>query len=81
MRIGSDPLDVVLFVPLNEVDTLQDVCDVVDPPLLDAELLHGLVQVQSSVGLLAEQVYEIVRQLDQAVLLPSSHVGHHNRLG
>merc|ERR1719253_1392950 len=44
------PRDVVLGPLLDEADPLQDVGDVVDPPLLDLELPRGRVEVQRALG-------------------------------
>lgn len=45
----SQPLDVVLGLLSDELDSLQDVGDVVDASLLDLQDLSGPVQVQNSI--------------------------------
>ena len=41
--------DAVLRVLLNEADTLQHICDVINPPLLHAKLFRRGVQIQYSI--------------------------------
>lgn len=52
----SQPLDVVLGLLGDELDSLQDVGYVVDASLLDIEDLRGPVQIHHAVGRLGQQV-------------------------
>jgi hypothetical protein len=42
---GSAPADVVFTQFNNEADSLKDICDVVDPALLDLKLLDCLIKI------------------------------------
>lgn len=58
----SQPLDVVLgFLP-DELDALQDICDVINSSLLDFQDLSGPVQVQDAVGWLGNQTHKLLSQ-------------------
>lgn len=49
--MGSErlpPMDVVLRLLLDEADSLQDVRDVVDSPLLDSQRLGCFIEIQHS---------------------------------
>ena len=68
-RFRGDPLDVVLFESYDDVDALEDVRDVVNPPFLHFELLHRLVQVDAHLGSLDQELYELFGEFHQTVLL------------
>lgn len=53
---NSQPLDVVLGLLGDELDSLQNVGYVVDASLLDIEDLRGPVQIHHAVGRLGQQV-------------------------
>lgn len=61
----------VLLVSLDEVDAFEDVGDVVDPPLWYAQLLHRVIKIQALLICFHQQLYELLRQFHQAVLLPA----------
>ena len=61
----SQPLDVVLGLLSDELDSLQDVGDVIDPSLLDLQHLGGPVQVKNSIGGLGDQTHKFLRQQAQ----------------
>lgn len=61
----SQPLDVVLGLLSDELDSLQDVGDVIDPSLLDLQHLGGPVQVKNSIGGLGDQTHKLLRQQAQ----------------
>lgn len=54
------PLNVVLGFLADELNSLQYVGDVVDPPLLHLQHLGGPVKVQNSVCRLAQQPHELL---------------------
>jgi hypothetical protein len=66
-RFSSYPLYVVLFVPLDQIDTLQHVGYVIYAALLHAKGDLRRVQVETLVLLRAKQRNELVRQLDESV--------------
>lgn len=66
---GGDPLDMVLFESYYDVDAFEDVGDVVNPPFLHFELLHGLVQVYAHLRSLDQELYELFGEFHQTVLL------------
>lgn len=66
---GGDPLDMVLFESYYDVDALEDVGDVVNPPFLDFELLHCLIQVNAHLRSLDQELYELFGEFHQTVLL------------
>ena len=49
---------------------LQDVGDVIETPLLDAERLGGPVQVHHAVGRLAQQLQELLGEETQRRVVP-----------
>lgn len=64
----GDPLDMVLFESYYDVDALEDVGDVVNPPFLYFELLHCLVQVNAHLRSLDQQLDELFGEFHQTVL-------------
>ena len=59
------PANTVFVFLLNEADALQDVCDVVDAPLLHPEGLDSGVEVEISFTCLLEQADKPTRSLSQ----------------
>ena len=51
MWFGCYPLHVILFVPLDQVDAFEYICDVIYTALLHLELLHRLIQIELLVWL------------------------------
>lgn len=74
--IVSIPLDLVLLVLDNQTNALKDIGDVVDSPLLHIQNLHCMVQVHALLWSLLQQIDELLRQLNQAILLPQSLAQH-----
>lgn len=62
-------LNVVFAAFLNHLDALQDVGDVVNSPLLDAQSTDHLVEVERHFGGLAEHFDKLISQLYQPVFL------------
>ena len=60
-RLGSYPLHMVLFVPLDQIDTFKYISDVIDTTLLDAERVLSRVQVKALLMTRAKQLNELVR--------------------
>jgi len=54
----SQPLDVVLGLLGDELDSLQDIGDVVDASLLDIQDLRSPIQIHHAVRRLGQQVQE-----------------------
>lgn len=79
IRVGRYPLNVVLLVPLDQVDAFENVSDVVNAALLNLELLHRLVQVELLVRLRPKQMYEFICQLDEAIFLARAKVLYRER--
>lgn len=67
--VGGDPLDVVLLIPDNEIDPFEDIGDIVDPPLLDLQLAHGLIEVEFIVLGFNKQLNKFLGELNQPILL------------
>ena len=59
----------VLFESYYDVDALEHVGNVVNPPFLDFELLHCLVQVNAHLRSLDQELYELFGEFHQTVLL------------
>lgn len=59
---NSQPLDVVLGLLSDELDSLQDVGDVIDASLLDLQDLSGPVQVKDSIRRLSDQTHKFLGQ-------------------
>lgn len=70
MTINSQPLDVVLGLLGDELDSLQDVGYVVDAPLLDVQDLRGPVQIHHAIGRLGQQVEEALGGQVQGGVVP-----------
>lgn len=68
-RLGCDPFDMVLFESYYDVDALEDVGDVVNPPFLHFQLLHRLVQVDAHLRSLDQELDELLGEFHQTVLL------------
>jgi hypothetical protein len=69
--LPSDPLYGILLQLFDIIDPLQDVGDVVNPPLLDAQLIHSHVQVDRAVLTLFNQLDELLGENRETVVLPS----------
>ena len=61
----SQPLDVVLGLLPDELDSLQDVGDVIDASLLHLQDLGGPVQVKNPIGRLGDQTHKLLGQQAQ----------------
>lgn len=72
LRLRGNPSHVILLEPLDEIDPLEHVRDVVDPPLLHAQYLHGLVQIEAVVVGVDETLDELLCQLNEAVFLAAA---------
>jgi hypothetical protein len=69
--LSTFPSDFVLDCFLDKAYTLKDVCDVVDPSLLNIELLSGLIKVYRQVVLgISYQLNEFSGELSQTILHP-----------
>lgn len=64
------PLDVVFGFLLDKVHALQDICDVIETSLLNAERLGGPVEVHHTVHRLAEQLQELLGQETEGRVVP-----------
>lgn len=67
----SHPLDVVLGLLTDELDTLQHIGDVVDAPLLHVQHLGRPVQVQDPILGFTQEVNELLREQPQRRVIPS----------
>lgn len=61
----SHPLNVVLGLLANELDSLKHVGDVIDAPLLDLQNLGSPVQIQHPVHRLAQQAHKLLGEQPQ----------------
>lgn len=61
----SQPLNVILWLFPDELHSLQDVGDVIDPSLLDLQDLGGPVQVKNAIRGLGNQAHELLGQQAQ----------------
>lgn len=70
LQLYSQPLDVVLGLLPDELDSLQDICDIVDASLLDLQNLRGPVEVEDAVGRLLDQAHKLLGQQAQGGVVP-----------
>ena len=74
---GSACLDVVLGALLDEADALEDICDVVDAPLLHAKHRRRLVEVQHALLSGLDERHKLLgQQAEAAVITAGLRLGH-----
>lgn len=59
----------VLFVSLNEIYTLKDICNIIYPPFLDFKVNHSLIEVQTLVIGVHKETDELFGEFHQTVFL------------
>ena len=69
--VDAFPVICVFSLPVDDLEALEYVDDVVDASALDGQLARALVQVQQALALAPVQTQEPSAQLTQALLLPA----------
>lgn len=69
VRGSSYPADVVLLVSLDQINSFEDICNIVDSPFCDFEIEHGNVKVKALVACSYQQLDELLGEFDETVLL------------
>ena len=65
----ANPSDMVLLVPLNKIDSFQDIGDVIYPSFLHIQNFHRVVEVKALLVSCHQEIDEFFGQLNEAVLL------------
>mmetsp|Transcript_22822 Transcript_22822/g.30428 ORF Transcript_22822/g.30428 Transcript_22822/m.30428 type:complete len:112 (-) Transcript_22822:607-942(-) len=73
-RPWAVPANIVLARLENELNSLQDVRNVIDSPFLNAQVADSFIEIEHLVGGRLEQIDETFGQLDQAVFLSTFFV-------
>ena len=69
---ASDPLDGVLLCLFNIADSLQNIRNIVDAPLLDLQDVDGHVEVDGHVLAILDEVDELLGEDGKTVILPTA---------
>ena len=63
----SNPPEMTFFVPLNEINSLENIRNVIYPSSLDLKVIYGLVKVQTLFRSIQEQANELLCQLYKTI--------------
>ena len=58
----------IFLVSLDEIDALQDVCNIIDPSLRHIQLGHCLVQVETLIFCVYQQKYELFGEFHETIV-------------
>lgn len=65
----TGPAYLILLVFRYEAYSLQNIRDIIYPPLLHSQLVHRVIQVHALLGCIFDELDELLGELDQAILL------------
>ena len=64
LRGSANPSDMVLLVAFYQVDAFKNIRNIIDSPLLDTQLGHGLVQVKALIVSFHQKLDELFGELN-----------------